>query len=94
MQKRGALEFMEKTRGWIKQIFDFALSDHMISDNPIPLTDLRLKRHESLRFPRLKTIADAGKLLRNLNDYAGTFEVSACVYLMLNFAQTEVAQFH
>ena len=93
MQKRGALEFMEKTRGWIKQVFDFALSDHMISDNPIPLTDLRLKRHESLRFPRLKTIADAGKLLRNLNDYAGTFEVSACVYLMLNFAQTEVAQF-
>lgn len=44
MQKRGALEFMEKTRGWIKQVFDFALSDKMISENPIPVTDLRLKK--------------------------------------------------
>ncbi len=87
MQKRGALEFMEKTRGWIKQVFDFALSDNMISDNPIPLTDLRLKKHESLRFPRLKSANDAGKLLRSLTDYAGSFEVSTCVYLMLNFAQ-------
>ena len=29
MQKRGALEFMEKTRGWIKAVFDFALSESL-----------------------------------------------------------------
>ena len=87
MQKRGAVEFMEKTRGWIKQVFDFALSDKMISENPIPVTDLRLKKHVSEKFPRLKTTNDAGKLLRNLNDYAGSFEVSTCVYLMLHLAQ-------
>jgi integrase len=87
MQKRGALEIMEKTRGWIKQVFDFALSDKMISENPIPVTDLRLKKHIGEKFPRLKSASDAGKLLRNLTDYAGSFEVSTCVYLMLNFAQ-------
>ncbi len=87
MQKRGALEIMEKTRGWIKQVFDFALSDKMISENPIPVTDLRLKKHIGEKFPRLKSANDAGKLLRNLTDYAGSFEVSTCVYLMLNFAQ-------
>lgn len=88
MQKRGALEIMEKTRGWIKQVFDFALSDKMISENPIPVTDLRLKKHIGEKFPRLKSAIDAGKLLRNLTDYAGSFEVSTCVYLTLNFAQT------
>ncbi|MDI1298068.1 integrase arm-type DNA-binding domain-containing protein [Methylotenera sp.] len=87
MQKRGALEIMEKTRGWIKQVFDFALSDKMISENPIPVTDLRLKKHVGEKFPRLKSANDAGKLLRNLTDYAGSFEVSTCVYLMINLAQ-------
>ncbi len=87
MQKRGALEIMEKSRGWIKQVFDFALSDKLIRENPIPVTDLRLKKHVSEKFPRLKSASDAGKLLRNLTDYSGSFEVSTCVYLMLNFAQ-------
>ena len=87
MQKRDVLEIMEKTRGWIKQVFDFALSDKIISENPIPMTDLRLKKHIGEKFPRLKSASDAGKLLRNLTDYAGSFEVATCVYLMLNFAQ-------
>ena len=88
MQKRGALEFMEKTRGWIKQVFDFALSDRLINENPIPLTDLRLKNHVGEGFPHLDpSINDAGKLLRNLADYAGSFEVQTCVYLMLHLAQ-------
>ena len=39
------------------------------------------------KYPSLKSTSDAGKLLRNLNDYAGSFEVSTCVYLTLNFAQ-------
>jgi integrase len=87
MQKRGALELMEKTRGWIKQIFDFALSDKLISENPIPLKDERLEKHVSEKFPRLKSKQDAGKLLRNLKEYGGSFEVSTCVYLQLHFAQ-------
>lgn len=87
MQKRGALEIMEKTRGWIKSVFDFALSDDLISENPIPLKDIRLQKHVGEKFPRLKSVQDAGKLLRNLSEYAGSFEVSTCVYLHLNFAQ-------
>lgn len=87
MQKRGALEFMEKTRGWIRAVFDFALSDKLISENPIPVKDERLMKHVGEKFPRLKSLADAGKLLRNLTDYAGTFEVATCVYLQLHFAQ-------
>lgn len=87
MQERGALEFMEKTRGWIRQVFDFALADRLISENPIPIKDERLRKHESNRFPRLKHRNDAGKLLRNLVDYAGSFEVSACVYLQMHLSQ-------
>lgn len=87
MQKRGALEFMDKTRGWIKAVFDFALGDKLISENPIPLKDERLFKHVGEKFPRLKSPQDAGKLLRNLVDYGGSFEVATCVYLQLHFAQ-------
>lgn len=87
MQKRGALEFMEKTRGWIKSVFDFALSDKLISENPIPLKDERLIKHVGGKFPHLESMGDAGKLLRNLVEYAGSFEVATCVYLALHFAQ-------
>lgn len=87
MQKRGALELMEKTRGWVKQVFDFALADLLISENPIPVTDLRLSKHVGEKFPRLKSALDAGKLLRNLVEYQGTFEVQTCVTLMLHLAQ-------
>jgi len=87
IQKRGALEFMEKTRGWIKSVFDFALSDRLISENPIPLKDERLIKHVGGNFPHLKSMADAGKLLRSLVEYGGSFEVATCVYLALHFAQ-------
>jgi integrase len=87
MQKRGALEFMEKTRGWIKSVFDFALSDKLILENPIPVKDERLERHISEKFPRLRSKQDAGRLLSNLVEYGGSFEVAACVYLQLHFAQ-------
>ena len=87
MQKRGALEFMEKTRGWIKGVFDFALSDRLISENPIPIKDERLIKHVSEKYPRLQSKDDAGKLLRNLAEYAGSHEVATCVYLQLHFAQ-------
>lgn len=87
MEKRGATEIMEKTRSWIKQVFDFALSDNLISENPIPAKDERLVKHVNQRFPRLKSRADAGKLLRNLMDYGGSFEAATCVYLQLHFAQ-------
>jgi integrase len=87
MQKRDALEFMEKTRGWIKAVFDFALSDKLISENPIPLKDERLIKHVGEKFPHLKSMQDSGKLLRNIVEYAGSFEVATCVYLQLHFAQ-------
>ncbi len=87
MQKRGALEFMEKTRGWIKGVFDFALSDRLISENPIPIKDERLIKHVGEKYPRLQNGADAGKLLRNLTEYTGSFEVATCVYLQMHFAQ-------
>lgn len=87
MQKRGATELMEKARGWIKQVFDFALSDNLVSENPIPAKDERLVKHVNQRFPRLKSRSDAGKLLRNLVDYGGSFEVATCVYLQMHFAQ-------
>ena len=87
MEKRGALELMEKSRRWIREVFNFALGDQLISSNPIPQKDLRLKKHEGEKYPHLKSLSDAGKLLRNLTDYAGSFEVSACVYLLMNFAQ-------
>lgn len=87
MEKRGATELMEKARGWIKQVFDFALSDNLITENPIPAKDERLVKHVNQRFPRLKSRVDAGKLLRNLVDYGGSFEVAACVYLQMHFAQ-------
>lgn len=87
MQKRGALELMDKLRGWIRNVFDFALSDKLISENPIPLKDERLLKHVSEKYPHLKTLADAGKFMRNLVDYAGSFEVTTCVYLQIHFAQ-------
>ncbi len=87
MQKRGALELMDKLRGWIRNVFDFALSDKLISENPIPLKDERLIKHVSEKYPRLQSTHDVGKLLRNLVDYAGSFEVATCVYLQLHFAQ-------
>jgi integrase len=87
MQKRDALELMEKTLGWIKQVFDFALADLVILKNPIPPIDLRLDKHVGEKFPSLKTVIDAGKLLRNLVEYQGTFEVQICVTLMVHLAQ-------
>ncbi|ADI30178.1 tyrosine-type recombinase/integrase [Methylotenera versatilis] len=87
MQNRGALEFMEKTRGWIKSVFDFALSDKLIAENPIPLKDERLEKHVSEKYPHLESKQDAGKFLRNLFEYGGSFEVATCVYLQLHFAQ-------
>ena len=74
---------MEKTRGWIKAVFDFALSDKLISENPIPLKDERLIKHVGEKYPSLQSPQDAGKLLRNLVDYGGSFEVATCVCLQL-----------
>lgn len=87
MQKRGALEYMEKTRGWIRSVFDFALSDNLISENPIPTKDERLEKHVGKKYPHLKCIADGGKFLRNLVEYGGSFEVATCAFLQLHLAQ-------
>ena len=84
IQKRGATEMAEKTRGWIKQVFDFAIADRIISENPIPQKDVRLKKHVSERFPHFKSTIDAGKFLRNLGDFNGTFEAETCARLNLH----------
>ena len=78
---------MEKTRSWIKSVFDFALSDKLISENPTLLKDERLIKHVGGNFPHLKSTADVGKLLRNLVEYAGSFEVASCVFLQLSLEQ-------
>ena len=87
MQKRGALELMRQTREWLKALFDFAYSDKLILVNPIPKKDIRLESPIRKGYPYLKNMKDAGILLRNLAKYRGDFEVAACVYLQLNFAQ-------
>jgi len=51
MQKRGALELMDKLRGWIRNVFDFALSDKLISETPLPLKDERLIKQVSEKYP-------------------------------------------
>lgn len=87
MQKRGALEIMDKTRGWIRAVFDFALADKFIEGNPIPAKDERLDKPVVESYPHLENLIDAGKLLRNLIEYSGSIEVATCVYLQLHFAQ-------
>ncbi len=87
MQKRGALELMRQTREWIKAVFDFAYADGLILVNPITATDIRLENAVSKGYPHLKTMQDAGVMLRNLAKYRGSFEVGVCAYLSLHFAQ-------
>lgn len=87
IQKRGALELMDKTRGWVKRVFEFAKSDGLIDENPMPIKDERLKKHKGKKFPRFENAKDAGIFLRKLEDYSGSFEVYACAYLQMHFAQ-------
>lgn len=87
MQERGALRIMQETRRMIRSIFDFAVNDGLIDLNPITLKDDRLHEHQAQNMPHLQNMADAGKLLRNLTEYGGNFEVQACVYLMVHIAQ-------
>ncbi|WP_229007659.1 tyrosine-type recombinase/integrase [Methylophilus sp. Leaf408] len=87
MQARGALRIMHETRRMIKSIFDFAVNDGLIDLNPITQKDDRLHEHMAQNMPHLQNMADAGKLLRNLTEYGGNFEVQACVYLTLHIAQ-------
>jgi integrase len=87
MQKRGALELMEKTRGWIKRIFEFAKSDGLIDENPMPTKDERLKKHKGKKFSHFKSPGDAGVFLKKLDTYSGSYEVYACAYLQIHFSQ-------
>lgn len=87
MQERGALRIMHETRRMIKSIFDFAVNDGLIDLSPITQKDDRLHEHRAQNMPHLQSMADAGKLLRNLAEYGGNYEVKACVYLTLHIAQ-------
>lgn len=84
MQARGALRIMHETRRMIKSIFDFAVNDGLIELNPITQRDDRLHEHQARNMPHLQSMTDAGKLLRNLAEYGGNFEVQACTYLTLH----------
>ena len=87
MQKRGSLEYMHKTRGWVKSVFDFAVNDELLDRSPITSNDDRLQKHEGENYPHFQSMKDAGKFLRNLEDYAGNIEVQLCAYLILHVAQ-------
>lgn len=83
MEKRGALELMEKCRAWIREVFEFALGEGMIEHNPIPQKDLVLKRHRNVSHPRLKSREDAGQFLRNLSEYPGRVETRLAIWLQM-----------
>ena len=83
MEKREALELMEKCRAWIREVFDFALSEGMIEQNPIPPKDLRLRKHVGTSHPTLRNRQDAGKFLRNLHEYPGRIETRLAIWLQM-----------
>ncbi|MEO7320317.1 MAG: integrase arm-type DNA-binding domain-containing protein, partial [Nitrosospira sp.] len=83
MERRGALELMQKCRAWIRSVFDFALSEEMIEHNPVPQKDLVLKKHKEKRHPGLKSREDAAQFLRNLFEYPGRAETRLAIWLQM-----------
>jgi integrase len=83
MERRGALELMEKSRAWVRNVFDFALSEGLIKYNPIPQKDVVLKKHRGGNHPRLKTRGDVGQFLRNLLEYSGRVETRLAIWLQI-----------
>lgn len=83
MERRGALELMQKCRAWIRSVFDFALSEEMIEHNPAPQKDLVLKKHKEKRHPGLKSREDAAQFLRNLFEYPGRAETRLAIWLQM-----------
>lgn len=81
MEKRGALELMEKCRAWIREVLDFSLGEGMIEHNPIPQKDLMLQKHKGESHPTLKNRQDAGLFLRNLQEYPGRIETRLGIWL-------------
>ena len=87
MQKRGAIEYSMKTREWIANIFEFAVMDGLIENSPIKGVDARLEKPVNQRHPYLKSMDDAGKFLRGVSQYGGTFEAQSFAYIILHVAQ-------
>lgn len=83
MERRGALELMQKCRAWIRSVFDFALSEEMIEHNPIPQKDPVLKKHKEKRHPGLKNREDAAQFLRNLFEYPGRAKTRLAIWLQM-----------
>ncbi|MGA7178131.1 MAG: integrase arm-type DNA-binding domain-containing protein [Thiobacillaceae bacterium] len=86
MERRGALELMEKSRAWIREVFDFALSEGLIQHNPIPPKDLVLQKHKGNSHPALRNRQDAGQFLRNLKEYSGRDETRLAIWLQMLIA--------
>lgn len=87
MQNRGAVEYSMKTREWIAGVFNHAVNEGYIQNNPVRAVDDKLKKPKHTKYPHLKSLEDAGKFLRGVVDYGGSFEVKAFAFIMLNVAQ-------
>lgn len=83
MERRGALELMGKCRAWIRAVFDFALSEELIQQNPVPENDLVLEKHKGESHPSLKSREDVAQFLRNLFEYPGRAETRLAIWLQI-----------
>lgn len=86
MEARGALELMEKTRAWIRDVLNFALSEKLVDFNPIPPKDITLKKHSGTNHPTFNSRSDAGKFLIKLKKYNGHPATRIAINLQLLIA--------
>ena len=59
----GAPELMGKCRAWIRAVLDFALSEELIQQNPVPEKELVLEKHKGDSHPSLKSREDVTQFL-------------------------------
>jgi integrase len=86
MQKRDVIEYSQVTLGFVKNVFDFAVADGLIENSPIKGKDPRLQTAVSSRYPPLRNLDDAGKFLRGVHEYGGTYETKFYCFIALNLA--------
>ncbi len=86
MEDRGALELMEKTRAWIRDVLNFALSEKLVDFNPVPPKDITLKKHTGTNHPTFKNRRDAGRFLIKLKNYNGHPATRIAIQLQLLIA--------
>jgi integrase len=98
IEKRGALEFTQRMRGWLKELFAFAIAcGYREGDNPV--SHLRgdvLTQPKREGFKTFKTRHDAGEFLRRLEEYRGRPETVIGLRLLMQLASRpgELRQAH